>query len=83
MAPEVRHAKNTTAYDGPPADIFALGQILFIIHTAKFAFEEASSKIKSFSRLQLDPMRAMQRIGMGHLNGDFIDLIGKICKRNP
>jgi len=38
MAPEVRHAKNTNAYEGPPADIFALGQILFIIHTAKFAF---------------------------------------------
>lgn len=52
MAPEVRHAHDTRAYDGEKSDIFALGQILFIIHTGRFAFEVASSKHKPFERLQ-------------------------------
>lgn len=40
MAPEITQ---TAGYRGPPADLFAVGQLLFFMTTGKFAFRRANA----------------------------------------
>lgn len=70
MAPELS-GENSGGYDGPPVDIFALGQMLFLLCYARFAFMESTDIY--YRRLVLNPTKAMK--SKGHkTTEDFLDL---------
>jgi len=70
MAPELLSGKEP--YDGPAVDIFACGQILFVLKFAKFAF--AQSNDSYYRRLHRDPQRAMADRGL-KADMTFLDLL--------
>lgn len=54
MGPEI----SGTSYQGPPADIYAMGVMLFLITQAQFPFSQAGDV--HYRRLHRNPEKAMQ-----------------------
>ena len=44
-APEIENNTDHESYDGPPADIFSCGVILFVLLTGKFPYDEVEDKM--------------------------------------
>lgn len=70
MAPELRG--ENAPYAGPPVDIFAMGQMLFLLCYARFAFMECTDV--HYRRLVKSPSSAMKQKGC-EFTPDFLDLL--------
>jgi serine/threonine protein kinase len=55
MAPEIIDKRHNETYKGVPADIFAMGVLLWILAFAQPPFSQASSRDRNFSTLQRKP----------------------------
>ena len=81
MAPEL-HAKNEEGYDGVKVDIFALGQILYVMKAGKFAFQSSKSNDQYYRILQASP--ATFAVSQSLTNeGIFIDLVQSMTHKDP
>jgi len=61
-----------------------MGNILFIMHTANFAFEKASTKTGSaYKTLVKNPKKAMEVMGLSDLNPDFVELVHWMVQPKP
>jgi serine/threonine protein kinase len=77
MAPEINSGK---PYQGPPVDVFALGAVLFIMKTARFAFGEYGDKL--YRRFQRNPLDAMKERKIEISDPDFLDLVAGMTRRD-
>ena len=69
MAPEIN---GEDSYEGPPQDLFALGQVLFMIHTTKFAFSHPGDVF--YKRLHRDAETAMKSRNL-KVDCELLDLV--------
>ena len=81
MAPEI-YGKCEGGYDGVKVDIFALGQILYILKTGKFAFQSSKPTDQYYRYLQgnAQTFAASQDLSK---EGTFIDLIKQMTHKDP
>ena len=75
IAPEIN---GIDPYAGPPQDIFALGQILFMLNTTSFAFVKPLDA--HYKRLHRDAARAMAVRKMT-VDADLLDLVVGMTKQ--
>jgi serine/threonine protein kinase len=78
MAPEITGGKK---YEGPPVDIFALGAVLFMMKTAKFAFTKYGDQL--YKRFQANPQDALVERNIPIEDPDFTDLVAQMTKKDP
>ena len=80
MAPELLDPE-CKEYLGLPVDIFALGINLFIIHTARFPFQNCL-KDWFYAKFQKDPVKLAQKRNI-IVNAEFLDLVRQMTAQNP
>jgi serine/threonine protein kinase len=78
MAPEL--SGGNQSYAGPPVDIFALGQMLFLLKNARFAFME--SRDIHYRRIIKHPAKAMKAKGF-MCDEEFLDLFVGLIQSDP
>ena len=80
MAPELLEDREE-AYAGSPVDVFALGVNLFIIHTARFPFQN-SVKDWFYAKFQKDPVKLTARREIV-ASPEFLDLVRGMTDADP
>lgn len=77
MGPEL---SGNEPYEGPPADIYAMGVMLFLITQAQFPFSQAGDV--HYRRLHKDSKKAMQDRKL-EIEEELLDLIVGMTKADP
>jgi serine/threonine protein kinase len=87
MAPEI--TTSTKGYRGPPADLFAVGVLLFVMVTARFPFSQADpQKDRLFYAIQFGDTKFFwayhdQMSGSNDLSAEMKDLITCMLQAKP
>ena len=87
MAPEIK--TNMKGYRGPPADLFAVGVLLFVMVTARFPFTYADPTIdKLFYAISFSDSKFFWAYhdkinGTGDLSAEMKDLITSLLQAKP
>lgn len=68
------------SYEGPPADIYAMGVMLFLITQAQFPFSKANDI--HYKRLHRNGHQAMKNRKI-HMSDELIDLVVGMTKPDP
>ena len=80
MAPELYQNE---AYDGPSVDVFAMGQILYMIRTACFCFAKSVLDKKYIMLQQNANTYYLKYAHQFQVDQSFLDLVQGMTKTDP